>query len=286
MTPAGTVSPSLGVDCHVHVFARGGGAFAPDRVYTPEPCQLGTGAYLRAILAGQGLTHALLVAAQPYGRDNSVMLAAMREAAGRYRGVALVDPAIRDHDLRKLVEAGVVGARVNLSTHGMRELVEPGASRFFARIKELGWFLQIHTEKDEIVEAMPCLRQLGLRLMIDHFGRPDPARGVGQPGFQAMLELGRSGNAVVKLSGPFRASLSGYPYTDIDPFIEAAIGAFSFDNCVWGSDWPFVRVDERIDYAPGFACLARWLPDPADRRKVLWDNPSRLFGFNAAAAAA
>ena len=48
---------------------------------------------------------------------------------------------------------------------------------------------------------------------------------------------------------------------------------------MWGSDWPFVRTDERIDYGPELACLQRWLPDEADRRKVLWDTPARLFGF-------
>jgi len=40
-----------------------------------------------------------------------------------------------------------------------------------------------------------------------------------------------------------------------------------------------VRMAERMDYGPGFACLPRWLPIPADRQKVLWDSPARLFGF-------
>jgi predicted TIM-barrel fold metal-dependent hydrolase len=114
--------------------------------------------------------------------------------------------------------------------------------------------------------------------MFDHFGRPDVAKGVSQPGFQQMLAFGREGH-VIKLSGPFRSSSAGYPWTDVDPFIAAAIDAFTVDNCVWGSDWPFVRMDERMDYGPAYSCVARWLPGEADRRKVLWDNPQRLFGF-------
>jgi predicted TIM-barrel fold metal-dependent hydrolase len=27
------------------------------------------------------------------------------------------------------------------------------------------------------------------------------------------------------------------------------------------------------------ATLGRWLPDAADRRRILWTNPVRLFGF-------
>lgn len=70
-----------------------------------------------------------------------------------------------------------------------------------------------------------------------------------------------------------------YPYRDVDPFIAVAIEAYTLERCVWGSDWPFVRMDERMDYGPPLTCLPRWLPDPQDRRKVLWDTPARLFGF-------
>ena len=151
----------------------------------------------------------------------------------------------------------MVGIRFNLSTHGMRQFSEPGAERLLARIKEMGWFLQIHCEKDELAEAAPIIRQAGVRLMVDHFGRPDVARGIAHPGFRTLLEFGRAGNAVVKLSGPFRSSVEGYPYRDVDPFIAAAIEAFTLDHCVWGSDWPFVRMDERIDYGPQLsACSA------------------------------
>ena len=81
---------------------------------------------------------------------------------------------------------------------------------------------------------------------------------------------------VIRLSD---SSLSGPWYLDVDPYIEAAIEAFTLDACVWGSDWPWVRMDERMDYGPVYACLNRWLPDPQDRVKVLWETPARLFGF-------
>ena len=266
-------------DCHAHVFCDATYAFAPDTVYTPESSQRGTGASFLAVLDAHGLTHGLLVAAQPYGRDNRCMLDSIAASAGRLKGIALVDPAIADRDLASLADHGVVGIRMNLSTYGMREFTEPGADRLLARIREMGWFLQIHCEKDELVQAAPLLRKSGVRLMVDHFGRPDVQRGLDQPGFAALLEFGRSGNAIVKLSGPFRCSEDGVPYRDVDPFVAAAIDAFTLEHCVWGSDWPFVRVDERVDYGPGLACLARWLPDADDRQQVLWTNPARLFGF-------
>jgi predicted TIM-barrel fold metal-dependent hydrolase len=161
----------------------------------------------------------------------------------------------------------------------MSQFAHPATSRLLARLHEMGSFLQIHCEKDELVDAAPMIRRAGIRVIVDHFGRPDVARGLEHPGFQTLLELGRSGNAVIKLSGPFRSSREGWPYADVEPFVAAAIEAFTLDRCVWGSDWPFVRTDERIDYGPELACLRRWLPDTADQRKVLWDTPARLFGF-------
>lgn len=274
-----SMTAAHGVDCHAHVFCGAAYPFATDAVYVPEPSQRGTVRHFLAVLDAHGLTHGLVIAAQPYGYDNRCMLDGVAASAGRLKAVALASPAISERDLTALADRGVVGIRMNLSTYGLRELIEPGADRLLARIRALNWFLQIHCEKDEFCEAAPLLRRSGVRIIVDHFGRPDVARGIAQPGFAALLEFGKSGNAIVKLSGPFRCSLEGPPFRDVDPYIDAAVQAFTLENCVWGSDWPYVRVNHRVDYGPGLACLSRWLPEPADRHKVLWENPARLFGF-------
>jgi predicted TIM-barrel fold metal-dependent hydrolase len=268
------------VDSHAHVFCPDLG-FAPDIPYVPHATQQGTAAQFRAVLDAHGLTHGLLVAAQPYLYDNRCLLAALAASGGRFKGIALVRPGTGERELRALADAGVIGIRFNLSTWGMREFTEPGAEGLLAQVREMGWFLQIHCEHDELAEAMPILRRSGVRVMLDHFGRPEVSRGITQPGFAALLELGRSGQGVVKLSGPFRSSREGYPYRDVDPFVAAAIEAYTLDACVWGSDWPFVRMEERVDYGPPMTCLRRWLPAEADRHTVLWRTPARLFGFSA-----
>jgi predicted TIM-barrel fold metal-dependent hydrolase len=278
-SPGGN-SVGSAADCHAHVFCGRAYPYSPDTVYEPHPSQAGTTAQFLAVLDAHGLTHGLLVGAGPYGPDNRCMIQGIAAAGGRLKGIALVEADVSDQALGSLADRGVIGIRFNLSTHGMSQLVEPGVDRLLARIREMGWFLQVHCEKDELAEAASILRRAGVRVMVDHFGRPAVARSLSQPGFQALLELGRSGNAVAKLSGPFRSSVEGYPYRDVDPFVEAVIRAFTLERCVWGSDWPFVRMDERMDYGPPLVCLQRWLPDPADRRTVLWDTPARLFGFS------
>lgn len=274
--PVQPISPA--VDSHAHVFGAGY-PYDAHRLYEPHPTQAGTAAQFRAVLGAHGFTHALLVQAQPYGRDNRCMIDAIAASGGKFKGIALIAPDISERDLLHMHDAGVIGMRINLMSYGLRELTEPGVERLFARLREMKWLLQVHFEKDQLVEAAAVLRASGLRVMIDHFGRPDAARGLDQPGFQTVLEFGRHDDAVIKLSGPYRSSLAGFPFSDIDRFVEAAIEAFTLDRCVWGSDWPYVHMDERVDYGPHLVCIPRWLPDEKDRRKLLWETPAQLFGF-------
>ena len=53
-------------------------------------------------------------------------------------------------------------------------------------------------------------------------------------------------------------------------------------RCCWGSDWPYLRAEGRLDYGPELARLSAWLPNAADREQVLRITPRRLFGFDTA----
>jgi predicted TIM-barrel fold metal-dependent hydrolase len=271
------VAPAI--DSHAHVFGPGRYRISPNTTYPPPEGDGVTAAAYMRVLDTHGMRHALLVSAEPYGTDNRCMLDAIADAPTRLKGIALVAPDISDAELERLVAQGVVGIRFNLFSFGHSQFDHPATPRLLGRLKELGLYLQVHGEKDQFAPVIPMLQRSGVRILIDHFGRPDAMRGVDQPGFAAILELGRSTESVIKLSGPYRSSLTGYPYRDIDGFVAAAIQAFTLDRCIWGSDWPFVRHDTHIDYGEELSCVSRWLPDSKDRKKLLWDSPRHLFGF-------
>ena len=83
----------------------------------------------------------------------------------------------------------------------------------------------------------------------------------------------------MKISGLVKCSATRYPWEDSWPYVAALLEAFTPDRCLWGSDWPFLRAPERIDYGLVLALVEQLIPDPVDRRKVLWETPARLFGF-------
>ncbi len=274
-------SINYAVDSHVHVLDTARFPLSNPEGYAPQANECGTAYELRTTLDVHEITHALLV--NPfagYATDNRCMLDAIANSAGRFKGIALVGHDTDEASLQGLADGGVIGARFNTLFSGSTSLQGKAGEHLLQRIKAHGWFAQIYYHDDGLLHLLPILRKAGVKIVVDHCGCPDPELGVAQPGFQALLELGRSGDAAVKLSGAFRYSKQAWPYRDAQPYIEALINAFTLDNCVWGSDWPFVRVAKRMDYGPGFDLLKRWLPDSADRQKVLWETPKRWFGFS------
>ena len=84
--------------------------------------------------------------------------------------------------------------------------------------------------------------------------------------------------AWVKLSGAYRLSPTP-PYEDTAQLARALIAAAP-GRCVWGSDWPNVsnwghmpNIGDLLDL------MADWVPDEAQRRVVLVDNPARIYSF-------
>jgi predicted TIM-barrel fold metal-dependent hydrolase len=175
---------------------------------------------------------------------------------------------------------GVVGIAFNTSVKGVPYY--RGSAALLAHLADLEMFLQLQFEKDELLSLLPLIEPFRGRLLIDHCGRPSVARGVQDPAFQAVLALGRSGRAYVKISGYNKFSTEPYPHRDTWPFVTALVEAFTPDRCMWGSDWPYLRTTGRVDVGSMLALAERLFPEPADRAKLLYDTPQRLFGYSCA----
>jgi predicted TIM-barrel fold metal-dependent hydrolase len=269
------------VDCHLHIIDHGRFPFRPGLGYTPRPDESGTREALVATLDAHGVAHALLVQPSGYGFDNSAMLDAMAAAPGRFKAIAVISGKESDQELQDLADWGVIGLRFNLVNFDPAALAGAGMARLLARLKALDWFAQVFARDEQWQAAGPLLRQSGVKILVDHFGIGDLAAGVKAPGFQAVLDLGRSGRAAVKLSAPFRTAAWPDRLGEFDGHVEALLAAFGKENCVWGSDWPFLGLSHDIRYGDALATLDRWLPDAADRDLVLRRNPARLLGFAA-----
>jgi hypothetical protein len=123
------------------------------------------------------------------------------------------------------------------------------------------------------------LGRLPVDIVIDHFGRIPAAEGVDSPRFQALLRLLRREHCWAKLMGPYFVSSAFPRYPDLVPLVRAMVQA-SPERIVWGTDWPHPSAREKMPNDGDLAdMLAEWVPDEAQRKRILVDNPQRLYGF-------
>jgi predicted TIM-barrel fold metal-dependent hydrolase len=290
-TPVGFRVPAGACDCHVHVFGTAAEfPFVAARGYTPPPASADE---LLALQNTLSLSRVVIVQPSVYGTDNSCTLDGIRRLGPpRARGVAVIDNNTTDTQLREMHAAGIRGVRVNLETAGQSD---PAISRrnlaaAIARVAPLGWHVQVYTRLSVVEAVHGDVMTSGVPVVFDHFGGAQASGGVEQPGFAALLDLVRAGKAYVKVSGHYRSSTKAPAFDDVAPLARALIAA-NPDRIVWGTDWPHPHHAEPgkelseltpsfdIDDGLALAQLPRWAPTAATRRKILVDNPARLYDF-------
>ncbi|HEY7377519.1 MAG TPA: amidohydrolase family protein, partial [Steroidobacteraceae bacterium] len=276
-----TYTPPPGAcDAHCHIFGPGDKyPYAPDRTYTPPDAPLEKFRELQKIL---GLSRAVLVNASCHGRDNTVILDAIAQSGGRYRGVANADDSFTERDFERLHAGGCRGVRFNFVKHlgGVPDMDE--FRRVIARVQPLGWHVVLHFDASDLVEFDSMLRRLPVPFIVDHMGRVPTRDGLQQEPFQRLLALARTNDDCwVKICGAERISSAGPPFTDAVPFAQELIRAAP-DRILWGTDWPHPNISrampndgDLVDLIPLFAA------DAAMRKRFLVDNPQRLYGFEA-----
>lgn len=267
------------IDCHVHVLDPARFPYGANTHYAPAGQEIGTPAQLTQVMAAYGTRRALLVGPNSgYGLDNACMLDTLARDRARYRGVAVVRNDATLDELQALKHQSVVGVAWNVTFYGVDHYRD--AAPLLAKLEALDMFVDIQVRDEQLLGIMPLLADSGVRILVDHCGLPTMEAGLEQPGFEALLALGATRRAFVKLSGYVKFSREPAPHADVRPFVSALVDAFSLDRCLWASDWPYLRAPLRVDYGVLLQVLLSLFTNAAERRKLLWDTPAELFGFS------
>ena len=289
-TPPDFKVPKGACDCHVHVIGpKDRFPMAPERLYTPDYAPVEELARHLKVLH---LERVVIVTPSPYGTDNRSTLYAIQRLGKRARGIAVVPEDVKHSELEELHHQGMRGMRLNVETGGTNDatLLINMLKKAADTVAPLKWHVQIYTNLAMIQALRDVIPTLPVPVVFDHFGRLEAKKGLQQAGLPVLLDMLKSGKVYVKLSAPYRISeLEGY--SDAKAYVEAMVAA-NPDRVLWGSDWPHTipapgkkRTREGIERFrqedDGLALnrIAHWVPQPEQLKKLLAENPGRLYFF-------
>jgi 2-pyrone-4,6-dicarboxylate lactonase len=269
--------PPLACDAHCHIFGPGSKfPYAKDAAYEPPDSPFEALQKLHSIL---GIQRAVIVHASCHGSDMRATLDGIARSQGAYRGTAIIDEKYTEKDFQRMHDGGIRAVRFNFVKHLGGRPDMAFFNRTVERVKAMGWHLILHLDATDLVEFQDLFRRIPVPMVIDHMGRVKAAQGLEQEPFRILLSSLKNENIWVKVCGAERVSSMGPPFTDAVPFAQALIAAAP-DRILWGTDWPHPNVGAHMpndgDLVDLFAHMA---PDPAMQRRILVENPARLYGF-------
>lgn len=273
-----TVLPPGACNAHCHVFGpRGRFPYAANASFVPK--EDAPKEALFELNDRLDLQRCVVVQSACHGFDNSAAQDALASRPASYRGIALLPTNVEEAELKRLHAAGFRGVRFNFMGHLGRHVPVDEVLSLAARFAPLGWHLQIHGDPSLLTDLAPALRSSPVPVVIDHIGRIDAAKGIGQPDFQALLRLMSDDRFWVKVSGMDRITRLGPPYVDAQPFAKTLIAEFG-DRVVWGNDWPHPNHAGPVpDEEQLVALIDEIALTESARHALLVRNPERLYQF-------
>lgn len=261
------------VDTHAHVFMKEM-TFVANARYTPGYDAPVT-RYIEN-LDNNGFHYGLLIQPSFLGFDNAFMIEAIAQYPQRLKGVAVVPMDISLDELKQMTKQGIIGARLNLFGAQLPDLTTKLAKIFLNNLQTVNWHLELHCPPSYLVKLLPQLQAFNIQVVIDHFGRIDPIKGVDDPDYQASLTMLNPKQHWIKVSAYYR--LGKYPQS-----IEMARQSYRIlkdkgmlNRLIWGSDWPNTQHEHEESYEGNVSAFKKIVTNENEQILIYNENPINL----------
>ena len=259
------------IDAHVHVFTTDmplidNPRHAPTYSFTHEQ--------LITTLDANGVDRAVIAAASPWGDYNDYMLAALRAHPKRLRATAIFRRPMERFELEAMGREGFCGIRLPfIGLPALPDITTFDYRSLFRRLADLDWHVHPHVDGEDLPKILPTLEASGVRIVVDHLGRPNSESGINSEGFKRLLHSIEKGRTWVKVSGGYRLGPKAMDY------VRELVRVAGPDRLVWASDCPFVGHENQFPYKATMDWLVEAIPDAADRAKIFGATARDLY-FN------
>ena len=232
-----------------------------------------------------GLKYAVLINPRNYGWDNSYINYSLHKYPSLFVAHGLLNPLAPDPAgrLRYWVkEQGFQGMRFSPLYHPKSTwLNSKDLYPLWREAERLGAVFNFYI----LPHQMPMLEDMvgrfpGVKIVIDHLGKPDLKAPDPWPAFRRMFRLKRFPQVWVSASEPYEISLTKeFPYRDIYPFFKATYEEFGPRQLIWGTGYPRPRWELPMDKELEFVDKVLDFYTQEDRELILGKNALRIWKF-------
>ena len=242
---------------------------------------------LRPLAVRHGVDGTVVIEAR-HSLDETRTLLSVAAASDLVRGVVgwvdLTDPGLAG------VLAGLrggpggdrlAGIRVELYAHEPDWLARDDVLRGLRVLAAAGLAYDVLADARELPATVAAARGVPeLRMVVDHLGKPDVARGEDRAWSASMSDLGALPNVWCKVSGGFGPAFVPRRRPEaLSPFVGAVRDWFGDGRLIFGSDWPVSTLAAPYDDVIGLwrELLADLSPD--DRSATFGGNARQVYGL-------
>ncbi len=232
-----------------------------------------------------GLKYGVLINPRYYGWDNSYMANCLKTYPKHFVAHGLLNPAdpkIADNLRYWVKEHGFQGMRFSPIYHPKEKwLNSPEHYPLWKEAEKLGAVFNYYI----VPHQMPMLEDMaerfpGVKIVIDHAGKPDLKAADCWPEFRKMFKLKRFPQVWISSSEPYEMSeIKSYPYTDTLPFYKAIYEEFGAKQIIWGTGYPRPRWELPMDKELEFVDKYCDFYTDKDRELILGKNALGIWKF-------
>lgn len=260
------------IDTHAHVISHDY-PMNPNRRHTPHEATLED--YIR-YHDENGITHGVLIQPTMHGFDNTLMCESIAEMKGRIHGVVMVDPSFDDAALDEFEKNYIKGVRFSLLDMDVSRLGDPDYQDLIQRLAKRDWGIEALIKSPDVPAFLHHVAPSGARMVVNHFGIPDPSLGVNDPSFQEMLEIAKNGRVWVKVSGQYRCG----GLEKAKPLADVLMKELGPERLLWGGDWPWTQFqDDGFTYPMTLEWHKMLIEDDAACAQILGPTAAEFYGF-------
>jgi predicted TIM-barrel fold metal-dependent hydrolase len=232
-----------------------------------------------------GLDYAVLITPRYFGWDNSYISYSLHKYPKLFVAHGLInpeDPKVADRLRYWVKEHGFQGMRFSPIYHPQSTWLNSKEHYpLWKEAERLGAVFNYYI----LPHQMPMLEDMagrfpGVKIVIDHLGKPDLKQPDPWPEFRKMFRLKRFPHVWVSASEPYELSLTKeYPYRDTLPFFKATYEEFGGRQLIWGTGYPRPRWELPMDKELEFVDKILDFYTPEDRELILGRNALKIWRF-------